>query len=96
LGEPERADERLQELLSDGQMVPTGIVTLLGIANLMLGDTAEAIELFERVVDRLRRAWPSRQKMPVTYWELLTTVVPDTETQDRVRGYFESDNGGTG
>jgi tetratricopeptide (TPR) repeat protein len=95
LGEPARADERLADLLPDGQMVPAGIATLQGIASLMLGDTAEAIEYFGQVVTRLRRAWPSRNKIPAAYWELLTAVVPDAESHDRVRGYFQSGNDGT-
>jgi hypothetical protein len=90
LGEAEKADERLQELTSSNQMVPAGVITLSGIAKLMLGDVEQAVEQFERVVDRLRRAWPSRHKIPADRWELLTTLVPDAEGKDRVKDYFES------
>jgi tetratricopeptide (TPR) repeat protein len=90
LGEAEKADERLEKVVSETQMVPVGVIVLRGIAKLMLGDVEQAIEEFGRVLERLQRAWPSRDKIPADRWELLTALVPNAERQDRIKDYFES------
>ena len=90
LGEPERADERLTQLASSNQSIPADMITLQGIAKLMLDQVQEATERFERVIARLRRAWPSRNNIPADRWSLLTSIVPDKERQESVKGYFDT------
>lgn len=89
LGEPARADDRLAELASGNEAIPAGVVALHGIAKLMLGDVEQATERFEQVVARLRRGWPSRDKIPVDRWALLTSLVPDAGVQESVKRYFD-------
>jgi tetratricopeptide (TPR) repeat protein len=90
LGEPARANERLAELVSGSQAIPESVIALHGIAKLMLGEIEQAETQFERVIARLRRAWPSQEKMPPDRWALLTTLVPDKESQDRVKSFFDT------
>ena len=90
LGEPARADNRLTKLASSDRAIPASIITLHGIAKLMLGEVQEATERFEGVVTRLRRAWPSRSKIPADRWSLLTSLVSDRERQESVKGYFDT------
>jgi tetratricopeptide (TPR) repeat protein len=94
LGEPARADNRLAELARDNQMPAVGLVTLHGIAKLMLGEVEHAADLFEQVVTRMRRAWPSRAKISADRWALLTSLVSDPDSLERVAGYFDIDRSG--
>ena len=88
--EPKRVDERLTELDANSQVIPAGLITLHGIAKLMQNEVQEAREQFERVVDRLRRAWPSRSNIPTDRWDLLTVLIADRKRQESVKDYFDT------
>lgn len=90
LDEPARADDRLTQLASSNQAIPAGLITMHGIAKLMLGQVQEATEQLELVVARLRHAWPSRNKIPADRWSLLTSLISDRERQESVKGYFDT------
>jgi tetratricopeptide (TPR) repeat protein len=90
LGEPARVEERLAEWSSGGQALPASVVAMHGIAKLMMGQVEQAVDIFEQVIARMRRAWPSRDKMPADRWALLTALVPDVAIQERVKGYFDT------
>jgi tetratricopeptide (TPR) repeat protein len=94
LGEPGRADSRLAELAEDNQVPSASLVTLHGIAKLMLGEVEHAAGLFEQVAVRLRRAWPARAKIPADRWALLSSLVSDPDSLERVAGYFDIDRSG--
>jgi hypothetical protein len=88
LGEPARVDERLTDRSSGNQGLPASVVALHGMAKLMMGEVEEATSRFEGVTARMRRAWPSRDRMPADRWKLLCTLVPDAERRALVKDFF--------
>jgi hypothetical protein len=90
LGEPASVEEKLAAWSSGSQALPARVVAMHGMAKLMMGQIEQAIDSFDQVIARMRRAWPSRDKMPAEHWALLTALVPDVESQERVKSYFDA------
>lgn len=94
LGEPVRVTEWAQRAQAAAHIQDVGELALVGIANLMQGNTAPAHEWFEEATTLLRRRWPPQSALPARYWALLTSLVTDREVVQSVAHHFDRGDDG--
>jgi tetratricopeptide (TPR) repeat protein len=91
LEQPEEAIETGLHLLSHDPTLSDEASIALGTAYAMVNNLEEAKEWFERITARMRRRWPSQERVDARHWRLLTSVVSDEETLQSLASYFDTD-----
>lgn len=89
LGEPERAIEWAEGPNARGLLTSTDALITVGIAYAMSGQVGRAREWFDRALLNLKRAWPSRGRIPAAKWALVTSLVSDPEVLQGLVDLFE-------
>jgi tetratricopeptide (TPR) repeat protein len=90
LGTPKVADEVGQTLFLSGEMISVRAQVLRGIAKLMLDQPGLAQTHFEQALFRFRRSSRIRSGLAADQWELLTTLVPDSERTANMAQFFDT------
>lgn len=90
LGEPAKVIEVVEKVLSPRYVMSGKTMILTAIAYVLLDKIDEAKRWLELVVTRLRRAWPSRDKIPADDWALVTSLSPSEESLRQVASFFET------
>jgi len=90
LGAPQAADELAQTLFLSGEMISVRAEVLRGIAKLLLDQPDLAQTHLEQALLRFRRSTRSRSGLAADQWELLTTLVPDSESTANLARFFDT------
>jgi tetratricopeptide (TPR) repeat protein len=90
LGTPQAADEVAQTLFRSGEMISVRAEVLRGIAKLMLDQPDLAQTHLEQAQLRFERSSRIRSGLAADQWELLTTLVPDSERTAGLERFFDT------
>jgi len=90
LGIPQKADEVAQTLFLSGEMISVRAEVLRGIAKLLLDKPGLALAHFEQALLRFRRGARSRSGLDADQWELLTALVPSSESTADLARLFDT------
>jgi tetratricopeptide (TPR) repeat protein len=90
LEEPAKVIEVVEEVLSPQHAMSLKTMILIAIAYVLLDEIDQAKRWLELAVTRLRRSWPSRDKIPADDWAFLTSLSPSQESLRQVASFFET------